>query len=85
MAIVAKINTTGSIGRATIKSSPKTSIVADTFAPKPNVSLGEVNDVSLIGLQDGFTLIFNSITNKFEAQAASNVAVDITNITGGSF
>lgn len=83
MGIVARINTTGSIGRATIKSSPKTAIAADTFAPKPNVSMGEINDVTLSGLQDGYTLIFNSTTNNFESQPLSNVA--ITNIVGGFF
>ena len=83
MGIVARINTTGSIGRATIKSSPKTAIAADTFAPKPNVSMGEINDVTLSGLQDGYILIFNSTTNNFESQPISNVA--ITNIVGGFF
>ena len=83
MGIIARINTTGSIGRATIKSSPKTAIAADTFAPKPNVSMGEINDVTLSGLQDGYTLIFNSTTNNFESQPFSNVA--ITNIVGGFF
>jgi len=83
MGIVARINTTGSIGRATIKSSPKTAIAADTFAPKPNVSMGEINDVTLSGLQNGYTLIFNSTTNNFESQPLSNVA--ITNIIGGFF
>jgi len=83
MAIIARINTTGSIGRATIKSSPKTTIAADTFEPKPNVSMGEINDVSLSGLQNGYTLIFNASTNNFESQPISNVA--ITNIIGGFF
>lgn len=83
MGIVARINTTGTIGRATIKSSPKTTIAADTFEPRPNVSMGEINDVSLSGLQNGYTLIFNATTNNFESQPISNVA--ITQITGGFF
>jgi len=85
MAINAKINTTGSIGRAIIKSSPKTAIAADTFAPKPNVSINEVSGISTTGVEDGYTLIFNSTTSNFEAQPASNVAVDISQITGGTF
>jgi hypothetical protein len=85
MAINARINTTGSIGRAIIKSSPKTAIAADTFAPKPNVSINEVSGISTTGVEDGYTLIFNSSTNNFEAQPASNVAVDISQITGGTF
>jgi hypothetical protein len=85
MAIIARINTTGSIGRAIIKSSPKTAIAADTFAPKPNVSLSEVGGISTTGVENGYTLVFNSTTNNFEAQPASNVAVDISQITGGTF
>lgn len=83
MGIVARINTTGSIGRATIKSSPKTTIAADTFEPKPNVSMGEINDVSLSGLQDGYTLVFNSTTNVFETTSLANVS--LPNIIGGFF
>ena len=85
MAIVARIDTTGTIGRATIKSPTRTAIAAQSFAPKPNVALNEVSGVSTTGVQDGYTLVFNSATNNFEAQPAANVAVDITNITGGFF
>ena len=83
MGIIAKINTTGTIGRATIKSSPKTTIAADTFEPKPNVSMSEINDVTLSDLQNGYTLVFNAATNNFESQPFSNVA--LPQITGGFF
>ena len=82
MAINARINTTGAIGRATIKSSPKTAIAADTFAPKPNVSLSEISDVSLTGVENGDALVFNSTTNKFEAQT---VTASVTEVFGGTF
>ena len=82
MAINARVNTTGAIGRATIKSSPKTAIAADTFAPKPNVSLSEINDVSTAGVENGDSLIFNSATNKFEAKT---VTASVTEVFGGTF
>jgi len=82
MAINARVNTTGAIGRATIKSSPKTAIAADTFAPKPNVSLSEINDVSTVGVENGDALVFNSATNKFEAQT---VTASVTEVFGGTF
>ena len=85
MAINARVNTTGAIGRAIIKSSPKTAIAADTFAPKPNISLSEVGGISTTGVENGYTLIFNSTTDRFEAQPTSNVAIDIRQITGGTF
>ena len=82
MAITARVNTTGAIGRATIKSSPKTAIAADTFAPKPNVSLSEISDVSTAGVENGDALVFNSATNKFEAQT---VTASVTEVFGGTF
>lgn len=85
MAINARINTTGTIGRATIKSPTRTAIAAQSFAPKPNVALNEVSGVSTTGVQDGYTLIFNSATNNFEAQPAADVTATITQITGGTF
>ena len=82
MAINVRVNTTGAIGRATIKSSPKTAIAADTFAPKPNVSLSEINGVSTAGVENGDSLIFNSATNKFEAKT---VTASVTEVFGGTF
>lgn len=82
MAVNARINTTGTIGRATVKSSPKTTITADTFAPKPNVSLSEINDVDTTGVQNGDALVFNSTTNKFETKT---VTASVSEVIGGTF
>lgn len=82
MAIIARVNTTGSIGRATIKSSPKTAIAADTFAPKPNIALAEINDVSTAGVENGDALVYNSATGKFEAKT---VTASVTEVIGGTF
>ena len=82
MAITARVNTTGTIGRATIKSSPKTAIAADTFAPKPNIALAEINDVSTTGVQDGDAIVFNSATNRYEAKT---VTASVTEVIGGFF
>jgi hypothetical protein len=74
MAIVAKVT-----------QQTRSTIAVQNFAPKPNISLGEVRDVSTTGVQDGFTLIFNSETGKFQAEPAANVSGQITQITGGFF
>ena len=82
MAITARINTQGTIGRATIKSNPKTAIAADTFAPKPNIALAEINDVSTAGVQDGDAIVFNSATNRYETRT---VTASVTEVIGGFF
>ena len=82
MAITAKINVTTGIGRATITQPNKSTIVAQNFAPKPNVSLSELNDVSLVGSQNGQALIYNSAIGKFEA---NTVTGSVVAVNGGSF
>ena len=85
MAITAKINVTTGIGRATITQPNKSTIVAQNFAPKPDVSINQIGGITTTGVQDGFTFIFNSDTNKFEAAPAADVTGQITQITGGTF
>ena len=85
MAITAKINVTTGIGRATITQASKSTIVAQNFTPKPDVSIDQLSGISTIGVQDGFTFIYKSSTGKFEASPAADVTAQITQITGGSF
>ena len=80
MAITAKINVTTGIGRATITQPNKSTIVAQNFTPKPNVSLTQLNDVSLSGAQNGQALIYNSAIGKYEA---NTVLIQVVN--GGDF
>jgi hypothetical protein len=73
------------IGRVIVRELDKPALVSQNFDPKLNLSIGEVNDVSLIGLQDGHTLIFNSSVNKFESKAAGDLTGQITELIGGTF
>ena len=88
MAIVAKINNAGTIGRATITQPAKATIVSTNFKPKPNVAVAELTDVVTTGVQDNYVLAYNSTLNKYETKSMANVAnvsVTITNINGGGF
>jgi hypothetical protein len=73
------------IGRVRVRALDLPKIVSQNFEPKLDLSLDEINDVSTVGLQDGFTLIFNSSTGKFEAKAARDLTGEITEIIGGTF
>ena len=83
MAVNARINTGGNIGQVKVTQPIRSSIVAQNFAPKPNVALTELTDVTTTGVEDGYTLVFNSDTGKYEAAAAPPATV--TEIKGGSF
>ena len=80
MAITAKINVTTGIGRATITQTSRSTIVAQNFTPKPNVSITQLNDVVLTNAQNGQSLIYNSAIGKYEANT-----VPITVVNGGGF
>jgi hypothetical protein len=82
MAITAKINVTTGIGRATITQPNKSTIVAQNFTPKPNVSLSQLTDISVVGVQNGQGLVFNSAIGKFEA---NTVVATVVSIVGGTF
>ena len=80
MAITAKINVTTGIGRATITQPNKSTIVAQNFTPKPNVSLTQLNDVVTTNIQNGQSIVYNSATGRYEANT-----VAVTAINGGNF
>ena len=80
MAITAKINVTTGIGRATITQASRSTIVAQNFTPKPNVSITQLNDVVLTNAQTGQSLIYNSAIGKYEANT-----VLIQAVNGGDF
>jgi hypothetical protein len=70
------------IGRVVINQPNRSRIVAQNFAPKPNVSLAEISDVTTVGVQDGDTLVFNSATGKYETKT---VTATVTEVIGGTF
>ena len=80
MAITARINVTTGIGRATITQPNKSTIVAQNFTPKPNVSLTQLNDVVTTNIQNGQSIVYNSATGRYEANT-----VAVTAINGGNF
>ena len=63
-----------------VKQQVRSTIVAQNFAPKPNVALTELTDMNIASVQNGQVIQFNSATGKFEANTAT---VDAVN--GGSF
>lgn len=70
------------IGKVLINQPNRSRIVAQNFAPRPNVSMAEINDVTTTGVQDGDTLVYNSATGKYEAKT---VTATVTEVIGGTF
>lgn len=73
----------------TITSNPATTVslkpANKTFAtvglaPSSNISMGSLTDVSIGGITDGQTLVYNSVTSTFEGSSPT-----VTLIKGGKF
>jgi len=73
------------IGRVRLRASGRSTISSQNFEVTPNVSLSQINDVSTTGVQNGWTLVYNSTTGKFESQAVVATDVELASIRGGSF
>jgi len=65
-----------------VRQQSRSTIVAQNFAPKPNIALAEISDVSTVGVENGDALVFNSVTNKYEAKT---ITATVTEIIGGTF
>jgi hypothetical protein len=78
---------TGRLGSSTsitgvVRQQTRSVVAAQNFAPKPNVALVELTDVTATGPQNGQAIIFNSTTGKFEA---NTITATVTSIQGGNF
>jgi hypothetical protein len=82
MAVNARINSSGTIGQVKLTQQTRSTIAAQNFVPKPNVSLTELNDINVSGVQDKQVLQFDSATGKF---VANTVTATVVSVNGGSF
>jgi len=67
---------------AKVTQQTRSTVVAQNYAPKPNVALSELTDTNLSGVQDKQVLQYNSATGKF---VANTVTASLVAVNGGSF
>lgn len=65
-----------------VRQQSRSTIVAQNFAPKPNVALTQLTDTNITSVQDGQVIKYNSATGKFEA---NTVTATVVAVNGGSF
>ncbi len=73
------------IGKVVISQPNRTTITSPNYRPKPNVAFAEINDVSTLGLEDGFTIIYSAANSKFETKSSANLTASIAQVFGGFF
>lgn len=72
------------IGKVTVNTPARTTIVSQSFKAKPNVALSEINGVDTVSVatENGFALVYNSDTGNYEPKA---VTASVVSIQGGRF
>jgi hypothetical protein len=79
------LNNQRTISSVTVEQPKRATIVSTNFRAKPNVALSEINGVTVDGVQNGYTLVYNSTTNVFEPSEIIATGVELARITGGDF
>jgi hypothetical protein len=74
-----------SIGRVFVRTGSRPAIVSQRFEPKVELSVADIEGISTVGVQEGYTLIYNSSTGNFESKAIADLTGEITEIFGGTF
>jgi hypothetical protein len=72
-------NTT--IGRVRIGQRQSTTIASPNWAVKSNLALGDLNNVSTANVENGYALIYNSVTDRYEMQQV----LELNTVSGGTF
>lgn len=75
--------TANDIGGVKVRQPKQTSIVAPEFDPDVKIFMGDILDVDESLKQDGYTLIYNAVTKKYETRAITGLTVD--KVYGGTF
>lgn len=73
------------IGRVRLKASGRSTISSQNFSVTPNVAVSDLSDATSVGAENGYALIYNSTSGKFEPKAVVATDVELATITGGSF
>ena len=67
---------------AKVTQQTRSTVVAQNFAPKPNVALTELTDINVSGVQDKQVIQYDSATGKF---VANTISATVTSVNGGAF
>ena len=85
MAITARLSSPGTIGKVSVRSTNRTTIADPKFKPELEVSIFDLNDVSLTTRQQGDVLVYDVINDDFVSAPLTGALIDITNINGVAF
>ena len=86
---MAAINVVVTPGRqivsVSVKKTVATTISDPNFKPEVSVSTSTISDIETAGVENGYTFIYNSTTQKYQASPINLEDVNVERIQGGKF
>ena len=73
------------IGTVSVKGTVPTAVANPNYTPTVEITTENITNFSTANVENGYTLIYNSITQKYEAAPISGIDVNITLVSGGTF
>lgn len=68
-----------------LRSTAKSSIVSPQYKPDLNITTRDIKDLNVNNVENGYSLIYNSQTQKFEASPVTLTDVIIDKVYDGTF
>lgn len=73
------------IGTVSVKGTVPTAVANPNYTPSVEISTQNITNFSTDNVENGYTFIYNSVTQKYEASPINIADVNITLISGGTF
>lgn len=73
------------IGSISVKKTVATTVSDPNFKPEVSVTTATISDMETAGVENGYTFIYNSTTQKYQASPISLADVNVDRIRGGYF
>jgi hypothetical protein len=73
------------IGSVSVKKTVSTTVSDPNFKPEVSVSTSTISDIETDGVENGYTFIYNSTTQKYQASPINLADVNVERIQGGQF
>jgi hypothetical protein len=85
MAITARIQQPGTIGKVVVRPTIRTTIADPKYKPELQVSIYDLTDVDLITKQQGDVILYDAVTDHYKSAPLGDAQVKIPFIIGGYF
>jgi hypothetical protein len=73
------------IGSISVKKTVATTVSDPNFKPEVTVTTSSISDMETTGVENGYTFIYNSTTQKYQASPINLADANIDRIQGGFF